>query len=75
MITWQRHKIRHFLIGVVKKCKQTSCVTSLPRVDRRFRPIQKKLGSVQREQKYLWSDPFVQHALGVMLGGGGGLHP
>jgi len=64
MTIWQRHKIRHFIIGVVKKCKQTSGVTSLPRVDRRSRPSQKNLKwssgskkSIYGLLQYLWNDP------------------
>jgi len=49
MTIWQHHKIRHFLIDMVKN---VSKMTSLPRVDRRF----KELGMVQWEQK---DDPWI----------------
>jgi len=53
-------------------------VTSLPRVDRRFRPIQKTWSGpagaktlIRGLFQYLWNDPFMQHASDFMLRGGG----
>jgi len=73
MITWQHHKICHFLIGMVTNVNRLMCdVTASCGSMYQTNPknLEQSSGSkklIHGLLQYLWSDPLMQHVLGVVF--------